>query len=408
MSDQPTTELFTFPAQIVQRATTAELLAVAKSRAPDPAIFDEYQPYFWSSQISNNRLDSYWTKMRPSTLKNFADEATVGVAFQDSHKTDSLARTLGQSLAGRYTGPGGDGIAHTDADFYTLTGLDPIIDTFVRKVRGAIVRDNSVGFHGGQLICSICGKDMMRDFSCWHWPGFEYVVTEDGKKTDKKVLAIGEYEDAHLAEVSAVYDGATPGAMIIKAHREIEAGRLKPEQVLMLEQRYRIHLPSTNHMHPAVSMKEPIMPGSDDERAAPENDPGQRAIATLASLRALFGSETTDDGLVTRVRELQTENARLAPLAKDGETYRGDLVTQALAEGARACGESFDADTYRGILDSAPIATVKRMRDDWTIIGNKQFPGGRATVDEDEQGDRQQRESSNKNGVPDEAYKTRR
>lgn len=405
MSDELTTELFTFPAQIVQRATTAELLEVAKSRAPDPTIFDEYPPFFWSSQISNNRLDSYWTKMRPSTLRNFASEATTGVAFQDSHKTDSLTRTLGQSLAGRYTGPGGDGIAHTDADFYTLTGLDPIIDTFVRKVRGAIVRDNSVGFHGGQLICSICGKDMMRDFSCWHWPGFEYVVTEDGKKTDKKVLAIGEYEDAHLAEVSAVYDGATPGAMIIKAQREVDAGRLKPEQVRLLEARYRIHLPhATQPFRAAVAEpKEQPMEPVTDERAAPESDPGQRALTTLASIRSLFGTDTTDDGLVTRVRELQTENARLAPLAKDGETYRGDLVTQALAEGARAHGQSFDSGTYQGILASAPIEVIKRMRDDWTAIGNKQFPGGRQTRDDADPPASPPAE----NGIPDQAYSTR-
>jgi len=75
--------------------------------------------------------------------------------------------------------------------------------------------------------------------------------------------------------------------------------------------------------------------------------------------------------------------ARLRPLADDGAAYRTDLVAEAMAEGVRAVGETFAAETYRGLLETAPLATIKRMRDDWAATAAKSFQGGRATQDEE-------------------------
>lgn len=408
MSEQSiaTTGLGVFPAVVTMRAVDEAALERIRQRLTDPDILTEFPPFTWEAVISNNKLDAYFTRMMATSLRNYADDAEAGVAFQDSHKTDGMVRTLGHSLIGRYVGPGGDGIARTNAEFYTLTGLDPIIDSFVRRVRGGLARDVSIGFYGGKYTCSICGRDMLRDWDCWHIPGFEYVVVDDkGNKTDKKVLATADIDNARLSEVSTVYDGATPGAAIIKAQREADAGRLRPEQATLLEARYRVHLSGAAQIFrgATVETKETPMPADPTSETTPAPEPRELLPAAIRSLFTQVGvtAEDTESG----VRDLVEEIQRLRPLAADGKTYRSDLIKSALAEGARAHGEAFTPDPYLAILEAAPIETIKRMHNDWAAIGDKQFPGGRSTVDDDEQAREPQ---AAQNGVPDAAYKTRR
>jgi len=75
---------------------------------------------------------------------------------------------------------------------------------------------------------------------------------------------------------------------------------------------------------------------------------------------------------------------RLAPLAKDGEKYRTDLVARALSEGKRALGEKFDEATLKPLLETVDLDTVRSMTDAWTAIGDAQFKGGRQSRDEGE------------------------
>jgi len=62
----------------------------------------------------------------------------------------------------------------------------------------------------------------------------------EGKRTQ---VCTARIENAELVEVSAVYDGATPGAAIVKAEMAAERGRLSPAEYEMLETQYRIRLP---------------------------------------------------------------------------------------------------------------------------------------------------------------------
>lgn len=96
---------FTHPAGIITRSMSMEeLLTLAKNRAPDPDAFNEYPPLFISAESTNNRLDSYFTRMSVSSLKNYALEAGEGVSFQDSHQTDALSFMMGRSLTGEFKG----------------------------------------------------------------------------------------------------------------------------------------------------------------------------------------------------------------------------------------------------------------------------------------------------------------
>lgn len=400
-SGHETVEIFAHPARVLptDRASLTALTEHARTRALDPTIFEDFQPFFFGAEISNNRVDAYSTLMAPSSLKNYAADAEAGVAFQDSHRTDGLERMLGQSLTGKYSGPQGNGVARTMAEFYTLQGVDPQVDAFIRKARAGIARDVSIGFYfgpDGQMVCSICTRDMRTDWDCWHFPGLTYdLVDKNGKKTDERAVAIGRVENAHLAETSTVYDGATPGAQLIeiKAAREVEAGRMRPGTARLLEDRYRIKIHGAERRYAGVEVpaEEDSMPPENDTPTVPPAEPDGDTAAIRAALDELGVPHADGMGLgvraladeLRRLRPLSEELERLRPLADDGRRYRDDLVADAIRDGKRAFGQEFAEETYKALLERAPIETIRRMRDDWAAMGDRQFPGGRQTRDEE-------------------------
>jgi hypothetical protein len=248
VNSQP--RVFAYPARVSLRAaasakTNDQLMALARGQARDPKIFDEKEPYFFPAQISSDALDAWYTRMAPSSLKNYAAEAAEGISFQDSHNSRRLP--IGKSLTGTFA-PAGEGGTVT-ADFYLISGLNfedgtySTSDDYINAIRAGIVEDVSIGFYGGEYICSVCGGDMLDWYGgCSHWPG-DVIETKDkdGKVTGQETV-FAWVANAHLAEVSAVYEGATPGAAILRAQDAAARGRLSLPQIRLLEQRYRVRL----------------------------------------------------------------------------------------------------------------------------------------------------------------------
>ena len=351
-------------------------------------------------EISSTRLDSYFTHMMASTLQNFAQEAKEGRSFLDSHDGGKLG--LGYTFGGELAIEGDNALAV--ANFYTVPGIRfggqhsfASTDDFIKAVEARIVRDVSVGFHGGRWVCDICGGDYFRYSQCNHFAGVEYEQTgEDG--VTKRVLATVGIHDAHLSEVSAVFDGATPGAMIRKAQAGVRDGQLKGEALAFLEQRYRVPLLSTPDNWRGVDLpkeKPGESAGRDKSAAGGRNSLGDSTMETVElnvdAIRAALGVGMTDnpiesaDNALALMRKVAKELARLTPLADDGRAYRDDLVAQALAEGVRAQGEGFPQETYRAMLTDAPLDHIKQIRDQFAAQAAKQLPTGRQTTEEDEQ-----------------------
>lgn len=409
-----------------------KLQDLASARAPDPAIFDEHPPSFWRAEISNNSLDAYVTRMARSSLQNYAADAEAGVSFQPSH--DIYAESLGASLTGQYSGPQGNGVARVLADFYALGGYDPAVDRFLVRARAGIAKDVSIGFYGGQMRCSLCGADAIQFFGmsflgCDHVPGLEYEVTGPSYQPDSGVptpgaatdaagtesrarkgkarmeLAFLWVEQAHLAEVSTVYEGATPGAEIVgmKATALADAGRLNPEQARLLETRFRLKLPVAHARWPGATLppsaaKEKLMDPITELRALLAADGAEvpeDADAVLAQVRGALwaGREATVEqarltGEADRLRgELATAQEQvttLMPLAADGRAYRAQLTEVALAEGVRAHGEAFDRERWAQRFAAADLAFITDMTAEWAPKAAARFPGGRQTTAGDE------------------------
>jgi hypothetical protein len=146
---------------------------------------------------------------------------------------------------------------------------------------------------------------------------------------------IAAIENAHLAEFSLVYDGATPGASVIRAQQEAEAGRIRPEQARLIEQRYRIHLPERRRVVQGASVPERTAPPAasvaDD---APERLPAA-AYRTPGYPRPISPQVAYRTPYVARpnIRSLQRASAIVD--ARDGRDAEPDPLPAA----AYRCGE---------------------------------------------------------------------
>lgn len=392
-------DLYSYPAKVrlSVQDRAADLLSLAKANsAYDPVIFDERTPFFWTAEISNDGVDSYYTHMMPNTLTNFAMAARSGISFLNSHRHNELP--FGRSLDGRVVADGQR--QRVLADFYTLPGLNLngiTTDDFITGVRAGIVSDVSVGFHGGTHFCDVCQQNYM-SWDCSHLAGMKYEIKDSGL-----ITCTVSIDNAILSEVSGVYDGATPDATIQKAQRMADAGELKPDAVRMMEARYRTRF-DTKRSFAVVKPQEGKK--MDYEQTVNQIREVLGIAADADVVAGVLAVSTAPDKLRTveqQLTEARAKVAELEPQAADGRAYRDDLITSALAEGVRAYGDKFNKATYEAALKSASLDLVRQMKSDWAAVGDSRFAGGRQTVDNSQAPGRA---SKPRIRVPESAYKS--
>lgn len=339
--------------------------------------------FLFSGICSNDRLDSYMTKMHPETsLKNYQSDLRNGVALLPNH--DVTQSPFGRSY---------DGILeNNEVDSYWYIVRDLILngentnDT-IRAIQTGIKKDLSIGF-GGDLWykCSSCGRDMW-DWECNHFPGLE---DENGIRTFVWVM------DASLREVSVVYKGATPGAFISKARAYAEQGDLDRKHIVKLENAYSIRLDDGKHsFYMPKNEKEDEEMGNqarnsllDDIRSAiRENKIEKSVVYDILSEEgdpfrqpediALRNELGKDYCTIQSVRQMKKE-------AQQGRRYLADVIDQAVTARVKAQGDGFNADSYRQILSlSGDIDHIKDEIDSYERLSKQRFTAGRQTEPED-------------------------
>lgn len=408
-------ELFVHPVRVVRAANTDDqLMRIARQRANDPTIFDDHAPIFFAIEASNNRMDCYFTRMSKSTLRNYETDARQGVSFQDSHLKRQLG--LGATLDARLHEEGD--LLRLTSDVFTLPGL-PDLDAFIHRFRAGIARDVSVGFYGGKHICALCNRSIW-SWDCPHIPGVEYEVetrNEQGEVTSKqRQIAFAWIDGARLSEISAVYDGGTPGCAILKAQREADSGRMTPDVANLLENRYRgLRLNAAHRRWAGFDDELKTIPAAGevvakgvramaDKQKTEVTQPGVEpsAEADRASATALAGG--TAESLIvpneferlvqslaeaaglpaevsSDVREVSTH---LRQMVMDGKAYRERVIDEALTAGVRLFGNEFDAEGTRALFGRADVESIRKMTDQWSRSADKIFPAGRQSDDQAE------------------------
>jgi hypothetical protein len=344
--------------------------------------------FTFSGMCSNNRLDSYFTRMDPATtLRNYAEDLKTGVSLINGHDTSEIP--YGRSFGGEVV-ESGESTNVTEigvrGEWYIVRDLELThnANNLIRGIERGIIRDMSVGFGGANMSyrCGSCNKSLY-DPECTHIPGLE---DEHGR------IAFAWIDNAHLREVSTVYKGATPGAYIDKAREYIQQGELANERIDKLENRYNtrferkdgtsIFLPSkqtvtggNDNMNLKEEIRKALAEGTLDRSEALNllNEGNTYRHQEDVQLRNELGDKATIDG----VRELKAE-------AEHGRQYIADLIDKAVETKVRAKGEDFDGEKYKArLVRFNDVEMIKEEIETWEEVVQEKFQGGRQTKKED-------------------------
>lgn len=209
---------------------------------------------------NNNFISDRYMHLGESSLKNMAKDAQAKIPFMNSHRTGSMSSdaelNYGTSFAGRYEhwrdGNGKD-FKRAVMGVYMLKGTapngnsGPSTDDIARQIKGGVLNDVSVGFTAGGgtwYECDVCGENMDDYDLCPHVPGTHYKMDDDQVQAQKDRGVSNGYasytlQDGHIGEVSAVYNGAVPGAGFKKAVRFSKKGLLGQPVLLEARESYK-------------------------------------------------------------------------------------------------------------------------------------------------------------------------
>ncbi len=373
---------------------------------------DIENPFAFETISSNNSLDFYYTHMLESSLRNFAADGAAGVQLLESHNNRNLG--YGRTFNGRFNEDASQKpdfvLPNPDVELaiatpntlqqailntYTVPGIRfgganltyASTDDFILALRAGLIVDISIGFYGGRWICDICGGNYRSYSECPHFAGVEYPLGEQG---DRIVLSTVSVDNAHIAEHSVVYDGATPGAEIVrKAEGLARSNDIEPDIYNQLERRYKLELPRKVQHFNSSAAKKSAANSVNGRQANNQRERGgtmdfeQQVNEILERLKGVGEQGAT---AVQRVAALVQENSTLRPLADDGRTYRGDLIDEAIKQGVRAMGTDFGEEAYRATLENNSIEVIKRFSSDWQRMADANLAGGRLTTEENDDG----------------------
>ncbi|BFI99911.1 MAG: hypothetical protein PME_23470 [Priestia megaterium] len=345
----------------------------------EPVTADDI--FTFSGVCSNDRLDSYFTRMDPvTTLRNYAADLNNGVSLLGNHNI--YTAPFGRSYGGQLIQDDTDNANAVCGDWYILKGVKingESTDDTIRAIKAGITRDMSVGFSDESYRCGSCGRDLW-DWECPHIPGLE---------DENSRMSFAWIENARLREVSTVYKGATPGAYIDKARAYVQQGELEENKIAKLEQRFQTRFgrkdgaaffmpkrEDNKSMNLIEQIRTALQKNEIEKSRVYEILQGEgekfRQPDDMA-IRNELGEQATVEG----VKQLKVE-------AEQGRQYAADLIDQAVAARTRAQGDGFNAESYKAVLvRSADLDYIKDEIKVYDEMVEQRFTPGRQTNPDD-------------------------
>jgi hypothetical protein len=258
----------------------------------------------YAEAANDNFIGDRYAFLSERTLRNIAADARAGFAFMNSHRSGGLSTPaelpFGRTFTGRFEmfdGPDGPA-KRAIVGFYMTRGIHPngtsgpSTDDLHASIDARTIFDVSVGLWGGSAVCDVCGVDLYAQddkghYTCPHVPGSHASMTpEEITAQEERGVTGGKasytLDNARCSEVSAVYDGAVPGAGFQKAFAM--APNLSPDQWLEVEESFAALFTTNQENEPMAEMK----PG--DPAAQPEG-----FAALFAALRQLFTASKDEE-----------------------------------------------------------------------------------------------------------------
>ncbi|MDU9695155.1 hypothetical protein O0Q50_28565 [Priestia aryabhattai] len=345
----------------------------------EPVTADDI--FTFSGVCSNDRLDSYFTRMDPvTTLRNYAADLNNGVSLLGNHNI--YTAPFGRSYGGQLIQDDTDNANAVRGDWYILKGVKingESTDDTIRAIKAGITRDMSVGFSDESYRCGSCGRDLW-DWECPHIPGLE---------DENSRMSFAWIENARLREVSTVYKGATPGAYIDKARAYVQQGQLEENKIARLEQRFQTRFErkdgaaffmpkreDNKNMNLIEQIRTALQKNEIEKSRVYEILQGEGEKFRQPDDMAIR-NELGDQATVEGVKQLKVE-------AEQGRQYAADLVDQAVAERVRAQGDGFNAEAYKTMLvRAADLDYIKSEIESYKEMAGQRFTPGRHTNPDD-------------------------
>jgi hypothetical protein len=288
--------------------------------------------------MATQGLTTYATKLGTSSLINFAADAAAGTPYLLDHNPDG--GVYGYTYAGQYDPAKGEARAavflprgRRPAGYGSKTSDQEIAD-----IAAGMRRSVSVGF-GGALTewqCDICGNDVF-SVDCEHLPGMKF----DGQ------LATATVENAHLLELSGVFQGACPGAVIGKAEQMYSASRFGSHQFRGWLDQMEIPDPTKFTSTRIMALKETPSPGKEN---TPMREKLASALATcgLTTMAALvLGAQSDDLDVLAKNLSAQVGEEVRAQIAKD--PMRTALAAAEITHPDQLTAMKADAAKWQGV-----------------------------------------------------------
>lgn len=398
----------------------------------------------FSDLMIDDQVTSYSSKVHPSLLRKFIQDANGGVGLLMSHNTGKLpvGRSFGAEMKVDYDNDGREmktvyGEFYIDLGRQTESGMST--DDIAKGIESGTIFDTSIGFSADRWECTICGNDIRDWRKCDHFPGTKYVVNRDGEDVAETCYVVaGSDGQGELIENSLVYAGACNRATIVNNFskdgvRETEKGTklhlidnfkniplntsiyqyfTKDGSVLYTESPER-----TNGLEELMKRSEGEVEFAKfkevlDQFGVKAETPEQLSVALQeakdaqeklsaketenAELQGQLEKANSDNEemkgqLTTKdetIQELSVKNEELAEKAELGKAYREELTEKALEAGVRAQGNAFNKAMYSKFLGTLSVDEIKEFAKGFEAESQAKFSGAKTTATQEPVADR--------------------
>jgi hypothetical protein len=394
---------------------TEQQLQIINSRFSQTQLTED-NCYVFSNLLIDNLPTTYYSIIQEPLLNKFAQDLEKGVALLLVHNNRKLpvGRSFNAYLKREYVAQAGMDVISLYGDFYIPLGINLeggfTTDDVAKGIDTGINFATSIGFKAEKWTCSICGNDIRDYFACPHIPGKKYAVEKDGKDAvETCYVLVGEDGAGKLLEDSLVYAGACDRASVIRnfsadvtdfesssklqvidTFKDIPVNALiyqyytKDGSVLMTDTKARtggseylrrrseeqvkldkikevlnkfdITFSSEDELENALGEKLSVKSVDVTELEKENQELKDQLSAKDEELSKVNSALSEKD---EQIQKLEAENKELTEKAGLAETYKADLINQALEAGIRAQGNAFPKEMFNKFLSTLSIDEIK-------------------------------------------------
>lgn len=320
--------------------------------------------FVYQGIISSDAMDSYYTKMDAETsLRNYANDLKAGTPLMTYHETSQspIGRSFDSSIDVKE-----DGKTVVRGLFYIVrhTKINgESTDDLIRQIETGTLTEMSVGFGGINLWykSSYDGKDI---YESRYYPG---------DKDENGNLVYYYIMDATLREVSLVYKGACPDAVVERIRNDLPNMEDAERQIQKYETRFNVRI----DMPKQRSKEGKRMNIEEITRAVEKGDLQRGELLKALKVDAITDGQRSilkelgEDASIETVRSLKEK-------AEIGERAFEEKLDE-LVKARVAIGQEFDQEKYKEQMRSMDVDFIEDQTRLFEDIKKAEFKPGRQT-----------------------------